>query len=357
MVSEIQAFRDAEGGSLCDHRSLSTFAIGAIGIYQHTVSKVTPPKCRFSPSCSQYAIDAVQEWGVWEGVRLTRERISRCRRPNRGFDPVPKRIASLGSRLASSQTNSTDDVTRSGFDKTKFEEVSGSNKAGVVYEYNHSFKLILSYPREREFLSREDLKLKIAQFNREVLQVDQYTLLFKIDKVEVGEINNYYLLRFVGSVSGEYLENSVDEIVGLLTAQLEGFFLVAQKKEFKALYFEMDGQTIYSPQAEQKTVIPVYTAEQDFWNFTSNPAIWDVYWGDFVVDTLSVLLDIASYPSLETSNGDLGAVELGDTSSPGEITTDGCGIDINPFDGDGCDAGGCDVDPFDGCDGCDGCSF
>lgn len=62
MVSEIQAFRD---------RTFATLAIGAIGIYQHTLSKVTPPKCRFSPSCSQYAIDAIRQWGLWEGVRLT----------------------------------------------------------------------------------------------------------------------------------------------------------------------------------------------------------------------------------------------------------------------------------------------
>lgn len=332
MVSEIQAFRD---------RTLATFAIGAIGIYQHTLSKVTPAKCRFSPSCSQYAIDAIQQWGVWEGLRLTGARISRCRRPNGGFDPVPKRDCLLSSRMASDRTDSTNDVTRSTLDNTEFEEVSGSNKAGVVYDYNHSFKLILAYPRDREFMSREDVKLKIAQFNRHVLQIDQYTLLFKIDKVEIGEINNYYLLRFAGSVSGEYLENSVDEIIGLLTAQLSGFFLVAQSKEFKTLYFEIDGQTIYSPQAEQKTAIPTYTAERNFWDFTSDPFVWDVYWGDFLVDTLSVLSSIASAPPIEPMDADLGAIELGDTSSSGEIT-DGCNIDLNPFDGDGCDAGGCD---------------
>jgi len=340
MVSEIEAFRN---------RTFATLAIGAIGIYQHTLSKVTPPKCRFFPSCSQYAIDAIKQWGVWEGVRLTEARISRCRRPNGGFDPVPKRHDWMSYRMASSCSDCTYDVTSSGLDDTEFEEVSSGNKAGVICEYNHSFKLILSYPRDREFISREDLKLKIAQFNRKVLQIDQYTLLFKIDKVEVGEIKNYYLLRFAGSVSGEYLENSVDEIVGLLTAQLSGFFLVARSNEFLALYFEMDGQTIYSPQAQQRTVIPTYTAERDFWDFTSNPFLWDVYWGNFMVDTLSVLLDIADAPPIAGMNADLGAIELGNTSSSSEITTDGCNIDLNPLDGDGCDAGGCD--------GCDGCGF
>ena len=354
MVSEIEAFRV---------RSFATLAIGAVRIYQHTLSKVTPPKCRFYPSCSQYAVDAIQQWGVWEGVRLTGERISRCRRPNGGFDPVPKQHDWLSSRMASDRTDLTPDVTKSsGLLNAEFEEVSGGNKTGVTCEYNHSFKLILSYPRDREFLSKEDLKLKIAEFNRKVLQIDQYTLLFKIDKVEIGEINNYYLLRFNGSVSGEYLENSVDEIVGLLTAQLEGFFLVAQSNEFKALYFEIDGQTIYSPQTEQKTVIPTYTADGDFWNFTSKPFVWDVYWGDFSVNTLSVLLDIAFDPPIEPINADLGTIETGDNSLSGEITPHGCNIDLNPFDGDGCDVGecdGCDVGGCDGCDagGCDGCSF
>jgi len=50
------------------------------------------PSCRFTPTCSQYCIDAVTEWGILIGSVLTVWRILRCNPWNKGgFDPVPKR--------------------------------------------------------------------------------------------------------------------------------------------------------------------------------------------------------------------------------------------------------------------------
>ena len=63
-----------------------------IRIYQRAVSPLLPPACRFHPTCSQYALEAVQAHGVFRGAWLTLLRLSRCHpfHPG-GHDPVPPR--------------------------------------------------------------------------------------------------------------------------------------------------------------------------------------------------------------------------------------------------------------------------
>lgn len=60
--------------------------------YQHLISRFTPPVCRFHPSCSHYAVEALQVHGAWRGSLLAANRIGRCNPffPG-GFDPVPPR--------------------------------------------------------------------------------------------------------------------------------------------------------------------------------------------------------------------------------------------------------------------------
>jgi putative membrane protein insertion efficiency factor len=62
-----------------------------IRIYQWTVSPLLGPRCRFYPSCSQYALEAVQRFGVLKGGWLAVVRLGRCHpwQPG-GFDPVPE---------------------------------------------------------------------------------------------------------------------------------------------------------------------------------------------------------------------------------------------------------------------------
>lgn len=58
--------------------------------YQLTVSPVLPPSCRFFPSCSQYALEAVRRYGAVKGFWLGARRLLRCHPWNPGgFDPVP----------------------------------------------------------------------------------------------------------------------------------------------------------------------------------------------------------------------------------------------------------------------------
>ncbi len=76
-----------------------TWLIGFIRLYQRLISARTPPACRFSPTCSAYAIEALERFGVFLGTGLALRRILRCHPFCRGgYDPVPERISWPGKR-------------------------------------------------------------------------------------------------------------------------------------------------------------------------------------------------------------------------------------------------------------------
>lgn len=61
-----------------------------IEAYQATFSRILPASCRFEPSCSHYAHEAVERHGPARGAWLALKRLARCRPGGgRGFDPVP----------------------------------------------------------------------------------------------------------------------------------------------------------------------------------------------------------------------------------------------------------------------------
>lgn len=56
--------------------------------------------CRFEPSCSRYAEQALEEHGIWRGGLLALKRVCRCHPwGGSGFDPVPHRVGTVGKRL------------------------------------------------------------------------------------------------------------------------------------------------------------------------------------------------------------------------------------------------------------------
>jgi uncharacterized protein len=66
--------------------------IGVIEAYQRWISPLLGPRCRYFPSCSQYAVLAIERHGVVHGSYLTVRRLLRCHPFHAGgYDPVPER--------------------------------------------------------------------------------------------------------------------------------------------------------------------------------------------------------------------------------------------------------------------------
>ena len=61
-----------------------------ITIYQKVISPLLPPKCRYSPTCSEYGLQAIKKHGPWRGGKLTIKRVFSCHPwGGEGHDPIP----------------------------------------------------------------------------------------------------------------------------------------------------------------------------------------------------------------------------------------------------------------------------
>lgn len=64
-------------------------AIGLLRVYKYALSPLLPPACRFTPSCSEYAAEAIGKYGVAKGALLGIRRLARCHPFSAGgYDPV-----------------------------------------------------------------------------------------------------------------------------------------------------------------------------------------------------------------------------------------------------------------------------
>ncbi|TVR41372.1 MAG: membrane protein insertion efficiency factor YidD [Bacteroidia bacterium] len=71
-------------------KAFSYLFIGIIRFYQGAISPYLPPSCRYTPSCSQYGVEAIRKHGPVKGGWLTVKRISSCHPwGGSGYDPVP----------------------------------------------------------------------------------------------------------------------------------------------------------------------------------------------------------------------------------------------------------------------------
>ncbi|NCE63813.1 membrane protein insertion efficiency factor YidD [Pseudoflavonifractor sp. 524-17] len=72
---------------------MTGFLLRLIGLYQRYISPARPPCCRFIPTCSAYAREAVEKYGAWKGGWLALRRLSKChpfhRQKSIQYDPVP----------------------------------------------------------------------------------------------------------------------------------------------------------------------------------------------------------------------------------------------------------------------------
>ncbi len=70
---------------------MNKFLIRLVRFYQRHISTHTRPSCRFVPTCSEYAVTALQRYGAMKGLRMAIWRILRCNPLSKGgYDPVPE---------------------------------------------------------------------------------------------------------------------------------------------------------------------------------------------------------------------------------------------------------------------------
>lgn len=68
----------------------SFFFRAIIILYQRLFSPLLQPRCRYAPTCSKYALDAIKKYGPWKGGVLTIKRIASCHPwGGDGYDPLP----------------------------------------------------------------------------------------------------------------------------------------------------------------------------------------------------------------------------------------------------------------------------
>jgi uncharacterized protein len=68
---------------------LATIVLAPVRLYQRFISPALPARCKYHPTCSAYAVEAVREYGVLRGTVLAAWRLARCNPwSNGGYDPV-----------------------------------------------------------------------------------------------------------------------------------------------------------------------------------------------------------------------------------------------------------------------------
>lgn len=73
-------------------RAFKHLVLAPVYLYRFFISPLLGPRCRFEPSCSAYAIEAVHNLGVFRGMLLSIRRLSKCHPWHTGgYDPVPKK--------------------------------------------------------------------------------------------------------------------------------------------------------------------------------------------------------------------------------------------------------------------------
>ena len=72
---------------------MKTILLALIRFYRKCISPLFPPTCRFVPTCSQYALEAIEKYGAWKGGKLAVKRLLKCHPFHTGEhdfnDPVP----------------------------------------------------------------------------------------------------------------------------------------------------------------------------------------------------------------------------------------------------------------------------
>jgi putative membrane protein insertion efficiency factor len=80
-------------------RAVQTVLLAPVMVYQRVISPALPRRCKYEPTCSRYAVQAVREYGILRGLVLALWRLLRCNPwSHGGYDPVEaQRLLGVGS--------------------------------------------------------------------------------------------------------------------------------------------------------------------------------------------------------------------------------------------------------------------
>jgi hypothetical protein len=83
---------------------MKSLALAMLRVYKAIISPYMPGSCRFSPTCSEYAAEAITEYGVIKGAAKTVSRLARCRPgAEGGYDPAapysPEEVSAVQARV------------------------------------------------------------------------------------------------------------------------------------------------------------------------------------------------------------------------------------------------------------------
>jgi uncharacterized protein len=311
--------------------------VKGIQLYQHTLGDWLPDRCRFTPTCSQYTLEACQRFGVKKGLRLGIARIKNCKRPYGGRDPVPSVFL---QDLSHQKRKIKPQIRTRQFQKPKSNFV----------DYDREFKLILGVPVVWKFLSQASFQQQVNEYKRYMLK-EQYALRFAIATLEAGVAGDgsNYAFKIAGTVDRDLLEQNTEEFEKIILTQFETFFGIAcvaatQENRFRIVYASYNGVVVRQPESNEPIQPKNYHCDRDFWQATSGEDFWLSY----------LLLDLTTDIALLGVEAGLEGCLNSFAFTP---EFQGCGDGVlHGCDGAGCDLGGCEgVGCFDGA-GC-GCSF
>ncbi|HTW90794.1 MAG TPA: membrane protein insertion efficiency factor YidD [bacterium] len=84
---------------------MATFLKLLVRLYRNTIGIALPNSCRYQPTCSQYALDALTEHGAARGAWLAIRRVARCHPwAAGGYDPIPRKVRSPKSECRMSDS-------------------------------------------------------------------------------------------------------------------------------------------------------------------------------------------------------------------------------------------------------------
>ncbi|MFY9845719.1 MAG: membrane protein insertion efficiency factor YidD [Terriglobales bacterium] len=79
---------------------MKSLALALLRLYKRWISPAFPPACRYVPTCSEYAMEAVERFGIWQGGMMAAARVLRCHPfATGGLDPVVRRAHSQKARV------------------------------------------------------------------------------------------------------------------------------------------------------------------------------------------------------------------------------------------------------------------